>query len=270
MPEFFSWHCDYLAALLKEYGTELDGFVWDQADFVPVEFVSYGGPTPRYADRAMMRLMSAVTQTVQRYHTRNPDLVFLGSDWTGTSYTLVANGTYADISCRPQLWGPLMFANYRNCLWSCNWLPVTGQANNRLTAERFGMPQGLSNGWGDSCGPHDMPPEVLDRALQRFTANVERGRLRARCLNDLDNVKSPCYQHTVSEPILGRRPRSPSSGAGAEAKTTSPQNETPAAAGWVEEVMPPPVQAVADITKLDGRVTIDEKSAYPSVVGVDL
>ena len=123
VPELWQWHCDYLAALLKEYGTELDGFVWDQADFVPIEFVSYPTPTPCYADRAMMSLMSAVTQMVQRYHTRNPDIVFLGSDFSGTSYALVANGTYVDISCRPELWGPLMFANYRNCLWSATGFP---------------------------------------------------------------------------------------------------------------------------------------------------
>ena len=117
---------------------------------------------------------------------------------------MVANGTYVDISCRPELWGPLMFANYRNCLWSCNWLPVTGAVNNRLAAERFGLPQGLSNGWGDSCGPHEMPPELLDRLLQRFTRNVERGRLRVRCLNDLDN--SGIYdQRSDSAPMLAPR-----------------------------------------------------------------
>jgi hypothetical protein len=266
VPEVWQWHCDYLAALLKEYGTELDGFVWDQADFVPVEFVSYARPTPSYADRAMMSLMSAVTQIVQRYHARNPDLVFLGSDWTGTSYTLVANGTYVDISCRPQLWGPLMFANYRNCLWSCNWLPVTGEANNRISAEWFGLPQGVSNGWGDSCGPHKMPPEVLDRVLQRFTKNVETGRLRARCLNDLGDAEHPYDQPSAlakSDRAIGMPRRSP-------AGPTLPHEETPATAGWVEEVMPPPVRAVAEITKLGGRMTIDEKCFYPPVVGVDM
>ncbi len=180
VPALFQWHCDYLAALLKEYATELDGFVWDQADFVPVEFVSYPGPTPCYADRAMMRLMAEVTQNVQRAHARNRDLVFLGSDFSGTSYALVANGTYVDISCRTELWGPFMFANYRNCLWSCNWYPVTGAKYNQIAAERFGLPQGVSNGWNNNCGPHRMPPELLDQVLQRFAKNVESGRMRAR------------------------------------------------------------------------------------------
>jgi hypothetical protein len=97
----------------------------------------------------------------------------------------VAHGTYQDSSCNPNMWGPSMFINYRNCLWSCNWYPVKSERKNKIAAERFGLPQGLSNGWGDSCGPHNMPPELLDAVLRRFTRNIESGRGKARCLNDV-------------------------------------------------------------------------------------
>ena len=76
-----------------------------------------------------------------------------------------------------------MFANYRNCLWSCNWFPVTSDRNNEIAATRFGLPQGLSERLGDSRGPHNMPPELLEEVLRRFTKNIESGRVRVRYLS---------------------------------------------------------------------------------------
>jgi len=192
VPGLRDWYRGYLVALLDEYAKDLDGFVWDETFYIPTEFVSYTGTTPAYADRAMMSLVSELTQAVQQRHRQNPDLVFLASDCGWASYALVAHGTYQDSACQPSLWGPSMFANYRNCLWSCNWFPVSGQEKNRIAAEQFGLPQGVSNGWGDSCGPHKMPPGLLDQVLRRFTRNVESGRVRARYLNERDN---PSKQH---------------------------------------------------------------------------
>jgi hypothetical protein len=84
-----------------------------------------------------------------------------------------------------------MWANYRNCLWSCNWNPVTGAENNRIAAAQFGVPQGVSDGWGDDRGPHNMPPQLLADVLRRFTENVENGRTRARWLSADGKPTSP-------------------------------------------------------------------------------
>jgi hypothetical protein len=187
VPGLRDWYRGYLAALLDEYAKDLDGFVWDETFYIPTEFVSCTRTTPAYADRAMMSLVSELTQAVQQRHRQNPDLVFLASDCGWTSYALVAHGTYQDSGCQPGLWGPSMFANYRNCLWSCNWFPVSGQERNRIAAEQFGLPQGVSNGWQDRCGPHAMPAKLLDDVLRRFTRNVESGRVRVRYMTERDN-----------------------------------------------------------------------------------
>jgi len=119
---------------------------------------------------------------VQSYHRHNPDLVFLASDCGHTCYALVANGTFQDSTMEEEAWGPSMFANYRNCLWSCNWFPLRHAERNEIAAEKYGLPQGLSNGWQDNCGPSQMPAELLEVVLGRFTKNIESNRRRVRYL----------------------------------------------------------------------------------------
>ncbi len=182
VPGLRDWYRGYLKALLQEYATDLDGLVWDETFYIPVDFISYGQAGPAYADRAMMSLVAELTQMVQSYHDRYPDLVLLAADNGATSYALAAHGTYQDSGAREKHWGQSMFANYRNSLWSCNWTPLQGDLNNLIAAEKYGLPQGLSNGWEDNCGPSRMPPELLDTVLKRFTKNVESNRPRLRYL----------------------------------------------------------------------------------------
>jgi hypothetical protein len=63
--------------------------------------------------------------------------------------------------------------NYRNCLISCNWYPVSKRDYNRIAVEQHGRPQGVSNGWGDDQGPSEMPKEILDEIIARFLKQVE-------------------------------------------------------------------------------------------------
>ena len=182
VPGLRDWFHGYLKALLDEYATSVDGFVWDETFYIPTDCISYGQKNPACADRAMMSLMAELTQMVQARHDRNPDLVFLASDIGRTNYALVASGTFQDSAMAESLWGPSMFANTRNCLWSCNWFPLKGAKNNLIAAEKYGLPQGLGNGWGDDCGPNRMPPALLDAVLKRFTANVKTGRERMHYL----------------------------------------------------------------------------------------
>ncbi len=182
VPGLREWYRGYLRALLDEYARVVDGFVWDETFYIPADFISYSQAEPAHADRAMMSLVSELTQMAQSYHQQNPDLVFLASDCGQTSYALVANGTFQDSTMEEEAWGPSMFANYRNCLWSCNWFPLRYAERNKIAAEKYGLPQGVSNGWQDNCGPSQMPPELLEAVLRRFTKNVESSRQRLRYL----------------------------------------------------------------------------------------
>ena len=121
----------------------------------------------------MMSLVAELTQMVQSYHDRNPDLGLAGCR---SRFHQLCLGCARHVSRQrhgEKHWGPSMFANYRNSLWSCNWYPLKGDDNNHIAAEKYGLPQGVSNGWEDNCGPSQMPPELLDAVLKRFTQ--ERG-----------------------------------------------------------------------------------------------
>jgi hypothetical protein len=179
VPALRKWYKDYLKALLEEYCEAIDGLVWDETFYIPVETVSYTLENPAYSDRAMFSLVSELTQIVQEYQQQNPDLVFLVSDIGRNTNALVAHGTYQDSAMRPEEWGPSMFSNYRNCLWSCLWSPVSHADRNRYAAE-LGLPQGLSNGWGNDKGPHEMPEEILNDVLDRFLENVRNNKQRVR------------------------------------------------------------------------------------------
>jgi hypothetical protein len=179
VPALRQWHHHYLKALLDEYAKDVDGFVWDETFYIPTNFVSYTGPEPAYADRAMMTLVSELTQEVQSYHFLNPNLVFLAADGGETSYALVADGTYEDTSMQEHKIGPSLFSNYRNCLWYCNWFPLH-EAGNQMLCDKYGMAQGLSDGWGDNCGPAQMPLAPLNTVVKRFMQNVDTNRQRVR------------------------------------------------------------------------------------------
>ena len=65
---------------------------------------------------------------------------------------------------------------------TANWYPLQYAKQNEIAAEKYGLPQGVSNGWEDNCGPSPMPSALLDDVLRRFTKNVESKRERLRYL----------------------------------------------------------------------------------------
>ena len=184
-PEVMDWFLGYMEAVLKEYGRELDGFTWDETFEIETNVISTTGTELTYSDRAYMRLVSRLSQLVQEWHKVNPDLVFLSSDIGDTPYALVAHGTYQDSACAPQTWPLCLLINYRTCLWSCNWYPITGDRNNEFNVHKYGLPQGLSNGWGDNQGPSEMPEEILNRVVERFLKRVGNGKDRTRYLQNV-------------------------------------------------------------------------------------
>ncbi len=180
-PAVRAHYLDYLRALLREVGEETDGFVLDESFYIRREWISATRPDqPAYADRAMMTLVAQLAQLAQTQSAGR--LVFLTSDIQGDpTYglpgntppsALVAHGTYQDSGADPGRWAGGLFPNYRNSLWSCAWEPITRQrAYNRTNAVEWGLPQGLSNGWGDNTGPADMAarhPELLAEMIRRF------------------------------------------------------------------------------------------------------
>ena len=180
-PEVRKFFISYAEALLKDYGREIDGLVWDETHYITQERLSKRGKALSYADRDFMTLVGEITHRVQQWRKHNPDLVFLTSDLVSgrahgrVPYALVSHGTYQDSAMDPASWPPGLLPNYRNCLWSCNWFPIRNRDRNRIAPEYYGLPQGLSNGYGDNVGPAQMKPEMLDEVIQRFLKRAKQG-----------------------------------------------------------------------------------------------
>jgi hypothetical protein len=207
----FGWYTNYLGALLKTYGAETDGFVWDETFHAPLGQIA-AAPQPAYCDRAMMTLVKALTHQV---HALDPEKVFLASDcigvlgWTDVpGYAMMADGTYQDTHCDPVAWSYGLFPNWRNTLWSCNWSDITGFHLTRWGVQTFGVPVAVSNGWGDDCGPSEWSPHQRDAFLDLFR---ERLRMKApvRFLSDdPDKLATRAPDHavqgdTIPEPAPG-------------------------------------------------------------------
>ncbi|MDR1130696.1 MAG: hypothetical protein LBK96_06925 [Prevotellaceae bacterium] len=96
---------------------------------------------------------------------------------------LVSHGTYEDTRNDPDLWSVQMLNNYRNCLMSCLWFPVSMANRNKIAAE-YGIAQGLSDGEGDFVGPVDMKPDMLAEVIGRFLKNVKEKKQRTKYLDD--------------------------------------------------------------------------------------
>ena len=141
-----------------------------------------------------MHLTSRLAQMVQEWRKVNPDLVFMTADDGYTPFAFAAHRTYQDSGCSPTMWPTCLLINYRTCLWSCNWCPVTGDVNNAFAVHHYGLPQGLSNGWGDDQGPSEMPAELLDCVVQRFLKRIGNGKDRTRyLLNVMDAMAFSAY-----------------------------------------------------------------------------
>ncbi len=208
-PEVRRFYLGYTKALLEEYGREIDGLVWDETFYIAQEAIS-SKPDGRlaYTDRDFMTLVAEIVRLTQQYRRQNPDLVFLTSDLLLPNapyapYALVSHGTYQDTAMAPAGWPIGMLPNYRNCLWSCNWYPVNGRENNRIGAEIYGVPQGLSNGYGDNIGPAAMAPKLLDEVIQRFFKRTTDG-ARKRYLTEptVHTIPNP-YGCTTKEDAAG-------------------------------------------------------------------
>ncbi len=164
----------YMAALLDEYGKEIDGLVWDET--FTVHAADKGTqPYTGYADAAMMSLVDELRRKVEAF---SPHLAFLSSDDLGPDfrapYALAAHGNYQDSGCRPDYWPFGLLPNFRNVLWSCNWFPDTTWDWNERAVDPFGAPVAISNGYGDDLGVSGMNAAQADRMLALFRKRSAR------------------------------------------------------------------------------------------------
>jgi hypothetical protein len=178
-PQVFQWYQDYLAALLKAFGPEIDGFVWDETMHMRQGMVTRQ-PAPAYCDQAMMRLVKALTAQVRA---ADPQKIFLTAECSGApwmekdvpSYAMVANGTYQDTGCSPVAWSYNLFPNWRNVYWGCNWASVSQFRNTHWGVEHYHAPVAVSNGWGDDRGPSEWSPAERDKMIALFRRRLTLG-----------------------------------------------------------------------------------------------
>ena len=183
------WYLGYLEALLREYGREIDGFVFDETNYFLTDDVSYRIPEkPAHAGRATMTLMRDLTLKVQQWRLINPDLVIMeGSHYY---YGLVASGSFTDYPGLP------LAVNYRNASWTCSWHDPgirnvhTFFRTDPNTRYPYGLDMGLSNGWESDTGPSEMDPEILDQVFQLFMKRVKEGpeRPKIKSIDGLDEI----------------------------------------------------------------------------------
>jgi len=176
-PAVRDFYKSYLQALISEYGTELDGLIWDETFYInPGELGT--SAYPGYADRAMMTLVKELSTVTGN---SNSQLAFLASDVIGVRgwnqkapYGLVAHGTYQDSGCRPEAWPYGLFPNFRNVLWSCNWAPVSNFRFTEYAVETFDVPVAISNGaFGDDIGISEMNQQQLKGIMNLFEKRKE-------------------------------------------------------------------------------------------------
>lgn len=176
-PQVIEWYKDYLDAMLRTYGPDVDGFVWDETFYIRTGAATQS-PEPAYADRAMMALVKSLTAQVEAFDGQK---VFLASDDVGLianvpGYAMMGDGTFQDSWCQPSAWSYGLFPNWRNTLWSCNWKPITNFHYTRWGVEHFGVPVAISNGWEDDKGPSEWSPAERESILALFRKRLTQER----------------------------------------------------------------------------------------------
>ncbi len=178
-PWVRKFYLAYADALLREFGSEVDGFVWDET--FTVRCGSLGSKdVPGYADRALMRLIRQVAQKVQDYNKEHRcELALFTSDCLGTvpgagPCALAGHGTYQDSWCQPKGWPHAIFPNYRNTVWSCCWWPIHKWDWIEFGVRNYQAPVAITNGWGDNIGFAEMTPEQQQKVIDLFHWRKQR------------------------------------------------------------------------------------------------
>jgi len=226
-PEVVQWHHDYLAALIREFGPMIDGFVWDETFFIGTGFIA-AEPQPSYSDRAMMRLVRELTAQVDAWDAQK---AFLGSDNVGSTgswgnkspdgvpgYSMVADGLWQDSACAIQLWPYALFPNWRNTYWSCHWFTFWRFDVMRTGMQLYGTPVSFAAGyspilfektWGnlnDMRAPHEWTADEAARFVQAFHERKAAGPGQVRYLTVPWQAYGPLEWNTNPPQVIPERP----------------------------------------------------------------
>jgi hypothetical protein len=181
-PEVVAWYGRYLKALLNAYGSEIDGFTWDETFIIRLGLIAQK-PAPAYCDRGMMDLIAGLRRQVKAY---DPEKVFFTSDcigpdepgWGNVNYATMADGTFQDSWCKPDRWSFGLFPNWRNAFWSCCWAAKSHFSWVRWGVDHFGTPVAISNGFGDDEGPSEWSPKYREAVLKLFQERLTKTPVR--------------------------------------------------------------------------------------------
>ncbi len=177
-PGVYGWYLAYHKALLAEYGSEIDAFVWDETFMIRAATAKQ-----TYLAPVMMRLVRDLTLATTAYR---KDLAFLVSDCIGGTsddrtrwldvppYAIMAHGCYQDSHSRPSVWPYGIFPNYRNVLWSCNWRAVEHWGWTEFGVRHYGTPLATSNGWLDDQGFAHLSDAGRKAVLDLFARRKDR------------------------------------------------------------------------------------------------
>jgi hypothetical protein len=210
-PEVVAWYGRYLNALLAAYGSEVDGFVWDETHYIRLGLIAQK-PEPAYCDRGMLDLIEGLRQQVKA---ADAEKVFLVSDcigpdvpgWGNANYAMMADGTFQDSWCKPDRWSYGLFPNWRNTFWSCIWAAESHFSWMRWGVDNFGTPVSISNGFGDDQGPSEWNPKlrnaVLDIFQQRLTKTPVRFLTEDPAILLATSPESPPPSDAIPTPAAG-------------------------------------------------------------------
>jgi hypothetical protein len=173
-PKVSKWFSDYFQALLREYGGEVDGFVFDETNYFSAGAVCLRDGRPAaYGDQAQMRFIHELTLLLQRHRRQNPDLcLFEGSHYL---YGLVTHGSFTDFEGIP------LAVNYRNASIQCCWKdPGIRNVHCKHRTDPnytypYGLDIGLTNGCVSDMGPSEMPAQRLAEVISHFQRRVAEG-----------------------------------------------------------------------------------------------
>jgi hypothetical protein len=160
-PSTITQVTNYVAGLLDEYGSSIDGLVWDETFEMAHNQVGVAGSAPGYASLGMLRLIESVARQLHASPACKECVLLVAGCMFAASIpsALVTDGTYEDVGLNTAAAPYGTLPNYRNALWECGWDDVSARGNEAVMA-RFNIPVGVSNGWGDFRGFANLTSDV--------------------------------------------------------------------------------------------------------------
>lgn len=166
---------NYLAGLLDEYGSSIDGFVWDETFELSHNTPGQHGQASGYAARAWLELVQQLTAQVHAHPACAGRCVFTVAPCLAEMPTaLFSDGTYEDTGLNPAAAPVGVLPNWKKALWECGWDSISkGYVQGNVTEVplvEYNIPAGIGNGWGDFIGFGNMTEEQQ----QWFVGLMER------------------------------------------------------------------------------------------------